>query len=525
MTIQKQKGGSVYRHALPAAAGVVAVGLAAVCASASGSGELAQLRSGDDLQAAIDRAQPGDEIRLAAGAVFEGNYVLPAKAGDRVITIRTDATERGWPSPTQRVGPEHASRMPTIRTPNSAPALRTAAGASHWHIMGVRFEGTGGADVVVLGDGTRAQSTYEAVPQDIVLDRVIVKGDAERGQKRGIALNSASTTIRNSHISDIKAVGQETQAIAGWNGPGPYVIENNFLEAAGVNVLFGGAAPHIGSLVPSDIVVRRNVFSKPLAWRQENWTVKNLFELKNARRVLVEGNVFERNWAAAQVGYAILFTVRNQDNAAPWSTIEDVTFQHNIVRGVAGGVNILGYDTNARSSQARNIVIRNNLFEDVNAARWGGSGNFLLIGAEPANITVEHNTVIQTGNVITAHGGTRAAPRPIRGFRFANNIVIHNQYGVIGDNYATGTPAMNAYFPDGAFEGNVLAGGNGSRYPGGNAFPSVDELMDSFVDAARGDFRLRGGRFSGVSTDGNDPGVDHAVLRRTVVEGGGSGLR
>src|SRR5690606_14174067 len=100
---------------------------------------------------------------------------------------------------------------------------------------------------------TAAQDSYALIPSDIVLDRVIVQGDPSRGQKRGIALNSAFTTIRNSHITDIKGIGQETHAIAGWNGPGPFLIENNYLEAAGINIPFGGAEPHIHSLVPSDI--------------------------------------------------------------------------------------------------------------------------------------------------------------------------------------------------------------------------------------------------------------------------------
>ncbi len=226
MTIQKQKEGSVYRQALQAVGVVMAVGLAGTFGWVSGARNT-QLGAGQDLQAMLDQARPGDEIRLAAGAVFEGNFVLPAKSGDQVITIRTDAPDGQLPSATQRIGPEHASRMPTIRSPNSGPALRTAPGARHWRIMGVRFEGTGGGDIVVLGNGTAAQDTYEEVPSDIVLDRVIVRGDPTRGQKRGIALNSASTTIRNSHITEIKEVGQETQAIAGWNGPGPFLIENN----------------------------------------------------------------------------------------------------------------------------------------------------------------------------------------------------------------------------------------------------------------------------------------------------------
>ena len=99
---------------------------------------------------------------------------------------------------------------------------------------------------------------------------------------------------------------QDTQAICGWNGPGPVPIENNYLEAAGENIMFGGTRPGIPNLVPSDITIRRNQLSKPLAWMAQAWTVKNLLEFKNAQNVLVEGNTIENNWAAGQQGYAIV---------------------------------------------------------------------------------------------------------------------------------------------------------------------------------------------------------------------------
>ena len=205
---------------------------------------------------------------------------------------------------------------------------------------------------------------------------MLVRGDPTKGQKRGIALNSASTTIRNSYITDIKAVGQESQAIAGWNGTGPYTIENNFLEAAGVNILFGGADPAIPDLVPSDIVIRRNLITKNVEWRGSTWTVKNLLELKNARRVLIEGNRLENCWTAAQPGYAVLFTVRNSGGRAPWATIEEVVFRSNVVRHAAGGINILGFDSTAESRTATGIAIENNLFEDINHRQWGGTDCF-----------------------------------------------------------------------------------------------------------------------------------------------------
>ena len=75
------------------------------------------------------------------------------------------------------------------------------------------------------------------------MDRCYLHGNPTYGQRRGLALNSGDATIVNSHFSDFKGVNQDTQAICGWNGPGPFLIENNYLEAAAENIMFGGTDP------------------------------------------------------------------------------------------------------------------------------------------------------------------------------------------------------------------------------------------------------------------------------------------
>jgi len=65
--------------------------------------------AGGDLQAAINAAQPGDELLLAAAATYTGNFQLPVKAGAAFITIRTDATQ--LPRPGVRVTPPDAARL------------------------------------------------------------------------------------------------------------------------------------------------------------------------------------------------------------------------------------------------------------------------------------------------------------------------------------------------------------------------------------------------------------------------------
>lgn len=500
--------------------------LVALAAAPVPTGERAQggatlaVPAGGDLQGALNRARPGDVITLEPGATYVGNFTLPATAesATQYITLRSAADPAQFPAD-GRVGPIHEQWMPTIRSGNAMPALATRAGAHHWRLQWLSFKANSGGfgDVITLGDGSEQQRNAATIPHHFIVDGVLIRGDAARGQKRAIALNSAATIIRNSDIRDIKAVGQDSQAIAGWNGPGPFVIENNYLEAAGENVMFGGADPSVRDLVPSDIRIAGNYFTKPLEWRARGsqWTVKNLFELKNARRVLIEHNLFEHNWVAAQPGYAILFQPVNQDRRAPWSVVSDITFRYNIVRHVSSAINILGYGYEAPTRQTRGIDIRHNLFYDVDSSRWGGDGRFVMIGDEAANIVVDHNTVVQSGSIMQLYGSRAGRPRPIENLQFTNNLVLHNEYGIIGDDSGVGKPAIAAYLVREEIRRNVLAGAQPSLYPPDNFFPSVEEFFRQFVDPSNHDYRLQpASRFRTAATDGSMVGADVEAITR-----------
>src|SRR5207245_1247796 len=242
----------------------------------------------------------------------------------------------------------------------AVPVVSTAPRAHHYRLLGIEIhplEGTYVFNLVQLGS---TWGTAASLPHHLVFDRCYIHGDPVRGARRGIALNSADTAIIDSYLSDFKEAGADSQAIAGWDGPGPFKIVNNHLEGAGEDLIFGGADPSIPDLVPSDIEIRGNYLTKPLSWRKGDaafegtpWTVKNLLELKNARRVLIEGNLLEHCWPDGQDGFAVLFTVRDQNGRAPWSSVEDVTFRRNVVRHAGSGINILGRDDNHPSRQTR----------------------------------------------------------------------------------------------------------------------------------------------------------------------------
>jgi hypothetical protein len=225
--------------------------------------------AGGNLQVALNAARPGDTILLAAGATYVGNFTLPAHGGTAYVTIRTGGNDTLLPASGARISPAHAPYLAKLRSPNSQPALRTAPRAAYWRVMLLEVLATqnGMYDIVQLGDGSPLQNSLSLVPQHLIVDRVYIHGDRLVGQKRGISLNSGDTRIINCHISDIKAVAQDSQAIAGANGPGPFHIENNYLEAAGEMFIIGGDDPKIPGLVPADLTFRGNTVTRPVSWR------------------------------------------------------------------------------------------------------------------------------------------------------------------------------------------------------------------------------------------------------------------
>ena len=309
------------------------------------------LKAGDDLQAALNSARFGDTIVLQAGATFSGPILLPFKgAGSGTeadyITVRTsdlgDIASEG-----ERIKPGLQARaMPKIVAPQEKAAVGTEPRAHHYKFVGIEFLPSSNATYVynIIDLGSADYAATSQFPHHLIFDRCYVHSSGLNRARRGVALNSAETSIINSHISGFAGAGDETQAIAGWNGPGPFHLVNNYLEGAGEVVLIGGADPAVPNLVPSDIEIRRNYLRKPKEWLGRA-TIKGTLELKNARRVVIEGNLIESEILTT----AMVLTVRNQGGQAPWSTIEDVEIKDNIVRHASTGINILGSDNERRS--------------------------------------------------------------------------------------------------------------------------------------------------------------------------------
>jgi len=536
----------------PAQAGPGDAALPAVSVDTSmpptGTGVVHPVNSGGDLQGALNSAQPGDTIVLQAGATFvapAGGFVLPPKNNpSQSWILMTTSDLNDLPPAGGHVGPANAPAMPKILSGSTWPALMTQTGSgagavAYWRIVGVEVSVTASAlaDANVSGAnannglirlGDAYETSLQNVPHHLVMDRCYIHGGPTVNTIRGIALNSAYTGIIDSYLSDFHGVGWESQAIAGWNGPGPYKIVDNYLEGASENIMFGGGDPQISGLIPSDIEIRRNHFRKPLSWQAGStsyagyhWNVKNVFELKNSSRVLIQGNLFENSWVDGQVGYAISIKSSNQDGTAPWSQTRDVLLVDNRVRNAAIGIQVAARDNTSTVQVTTRIWIACNVFENINSAASGGSGTLVRIigqsapvgytSSAPTYVTVDHNTGFVSSNV---YGKMVEVDDVTPNFVFTNNLFDMASYAVKGDGTADGAQTLSTYFPGTVFVKNGIVGNsaeslNFSGYPG-NYFPNswTDVGFVNYNGGIGGDYHLvSSSPYKNSGTDGSDLGA------------------
>ena len=133
--------------------------------SAAASPRTIAVPAGADLQAAVDRAAPGDVLALAPGATYTGPITLPKKAGDAWIVIKTAAPEAEFPAAGRRVEPRRRAADAEDRD-GGGPAIVAAPGAHHYRFVGIEIAPKDGvflSNLVELG-GRATSARRPAAP-------------------------------------------------------------------------------------------------------------------------------------------------------------------------------------------------------------------------------------------------------------------------------------------------------------------------------------------------------------------------
>jgi hypothetical protein len=538
-------------------------------------GAIQSVSTAASLQSALNSAKCGDTISLQAGNTFTGTFVFPSKPCDdnHWIIVRTSAPNSSLPPEGTRLTPCYAgvASLPA-RPAFSCPATKNvlaklaydqvgsgpivlASGANHYRFIGLEITRTQPKAVVY----NLIINAKNGTSDHIILDRVWAHGTAQDETTRGIIL-SANTyvAIVDSYFSDFHCVAisgacGDSQAIGGGLGDsamGPYKITNNFLEAAGENVIFGGGP---ATFVPADIEIRGNHMFKPLTWMKGSpnfvggrdghpFIVKNLFELKNGQRVLLEGNIMDGSWGGfSQVGFAILLTPKNQAGASgtsvcPSCLVTDVTIRYNLIRHMAAGLQIGNgvSSTGGAPRDGQRYSVHDSVFEDLDGATYNGPGLLAQVttGAGAPllqNVKIDHITAVSLRSILALANPKSYAKMP--NFTFTNNITnagtfsfIVAQGGAQDCAYQVANINMlNACLSDYQFSHNAIIAppknAPVSQWPAGNFFPA-SEAGVHFENAAgslSANYGLQSSSpYKNAGTDGKDLGADIAALQAAI---------
>lgn len=489
------------------------------------------------LQTALDNAvQNGSApyiIQLTAGNTYTGPFKVKKKTGSQWLIIRTSGYG-SLPATGTRV--TSASNMAKIRGTGAGAescGLWHEWGAHHVRFIGIEFTTTyastsGSVTLVHCGYDPYANAHYDNTddePHHIIFDRCYLHGTSTGSTRQALYFNGAYMGVVDCRFSDIHEVGADSQAILIHQGAGPYKIVNNYIEAAGENIMIGGADPRITNRVPADITIQGNYFFKPLSWKPDdpsyaeiNWLIKNHFEIKNGERVLFEGNVCQNCWAYSQAGFSIVFTPRNQDGTADWSTCQDVTCRKNYIHNTAQGFQILSGDTLYPSQATTRVLVEGNVVECDMTAN-GGNGRQFQLSANPAQpaeyLTLRHNTLIhktQAYTFLTIGDNPYFAST----IRVLDNLSSHGLYGVHTPS-GTGKAGMDIFLQSYSFLNNALIvdGEFVVTYPDTTLFPA-DVAACNFANYAGGDYTITSGILNNAATDGTDIGADISALNTTT---------
>jgi len=540
-------------------------------------GSVITVNAGGDLQSALNNAHCGDVIQLQAGATFSGRFKVPAKNCDNNhwIIIRTSSPDSALPAEGQRATPCYAgvaslkgrpqyscpnpkNVMAKVQNPDQGDGpLQFVTGANYYRLIGLeitRPAGTPASARLISVKGTM---------DHLVVDRSWLHGLPQDETQEGVSLGGmTNVAVVDSYFSDFHCISRsgtctDAHAVAGGVGDtqdGPFKIQNNFLEASGEAVLFGGGA---SNTTPTDIQILNNHFWKPWQWMPGNpdfiggpngnpFIVKNHLELKNAVRVLVEANLMENSWGGfSQTGFGILLTPKNQhtlsgSNVCPLCQVTDVTIRYVHVSHAGGGIQMATVLSGSGTGGAAALAgtrwsIHDVVLDDLNSKYVGGGGAFEIMNAwtkNPLNtVTINHVTAFPDPNSHLMIVGNVIATAPMYGLVFTNNLVITGQFPVWNTGGGTASCAfkdvpiisITKCFTTFTFRNNGLVATPSafppSTWPANNMFPPTisDVGFTNYNNGNGGNYELLSSSlYESKATDGKDLGADIVGLNAAL---------
>lgn len=329
----------------------------------------------------------------------------------------------------------------------------------------------------VVLEGTNPHYTLLTAAKGTKLEGCTLIG-SPYGQHRGIRVDAPGIRLLNTKVLNIwSTIVSDAQAVAGWDGCKDLVIDGGEYWATTENMIFGGSPCPEEANIPQDILIQNLLMDKELIWKnRQHGTVKNIFELKNAKRLKMKNVTMRHSWGHGQGGEAVVLTVRQEyPNQSPHNRIEDITLEDIKIENVGSGFNLLGRDTYGPITEhvMKNILLKNIDVKGFDRHAWDGNGQQFQIGLGTENLTID-NVQFKGGpkeayyTIISFYGYEQGVPYENKNLVIRRSTFNEGQYSVHAAGATVGgvIPALDLYAPGWVWEDVVVEDQSGEYvYP------------------------------------------------------------
>lgn len=381
--------------------------------------------AGQSIQSAINKVPVGGTVMIGPGQ-YQEEIRITKRVNLRYTGVRPAGRRtRNW-------GPV------TIISPG--PGITISPGSVGSVLSGIAIESLDPDATLILDQG-----------KDTVLDGILGLGDPKLGQHHGIMAHGQGGRYLEVYVDDCGRVGQDAQALIGFDGTRDLRVEGSYFGGAGQSVMFGGGDSTSPEAMPRDIVIRGCELGKNPAWYGLGWQMKCALELKAVDGFVGEDLICSyAGVGEGQAAYSILITPRNQNGKANWTVVRNVRLERVKCTIAGGGVSILAQDNNHPTGVTENVVLRDVAFLEldplgiVSTPKYKGSGRVINIDGACKNLTFER---------VTAQGINLRAGLYVKGATTGLVVSDLKLPGGVGypfkvDNGGVGPKAVQALMPD-----------------------------------------------------------------------------
>ncbi len=245
-------------------------------------------------------------------------------------------------------------------------------------------------------------------------------------------VSGAITTVQNADAFSSADATEGAQSFIAGYGPGPFMIQNNWISGSGIVMHFDDSGTDI--YTRGDYTVQRNTFNVPLTEmfggpisNGLRYGHRQTLEWKGGQRMKIDGNIFDGGFSE-DTHSSVMMEIGsvNQGNVND-ADVTNNTYQH----GPGGLTTPLGVDAGGPMKPSQRTRVQNNLFWDLNGyvyytvgAQNPATGWIIQGGYANADITINHNTAYDNRGVITSF--FYWIESPLEGLSVTNNFIFYS---------------------------------------------------------------------------------------------------